>query len=304
MKKITIFIIILFLNYFTYRVYGAFEVQLNDARSSSLGGILISDKSGYEAGFQNPALLDEIERFVFIGSYGPIFLGIDNGSINTYSAGVAYKYKKYGTLGLFYTGLNVSSFNENIYNESSFKILYGRKILKNFSGGISFSLLKWSAQVSLFDSTENEKFSSSLIISCDVGIKFKVLNNLQMGALIKNINSPSINSVDKLPFITGIGLSYILDEKKEYMLSFNSLLKDDSIDYSTGVELNKLFKYFSLRSGIEFLDSGKGINFDIGMGYRYITLNYDIIVNYAFLYPVINLTETAGTHIISVEFRY
>ncbi len=304
MKNFKIFMILLMVVSFPVYLFPAFEVQMIGGKTAGIGNTLIVDNDGYEAGFQNPAMLSYIKTLVGIAAYSPMLIGLGESSINSFSGGVAYKYKNMGALGIYYNGLNVNSFDENIYGESIFKVLYGRKIVKSFSAGISLSLLKWSSAFSMFDNSIKEEAESSLIVNLGAGIVFDGVKNMKIGFVVENLNSPSISSGDKLPLDLKLGLVYGNTGGKDWNLYFNMDTKSNTLNYSLGSELNRILNLFSVRSGLEFIDSGSGINFTFGAGYKYITLDYDVVVDYGFIYPILNLTDTLGTHVISVGIRY
>ena len=304
MKRVKAGIVLFIIISLPVYLQAAFEMQVMGGKSAGVGNTLIVDNEGNESGFQNPAMLSYVENLIAQVVYSPVLVGIEESSINCFSGGVAYKYRRMGTLGVYYNGLSVNAFDENIYNESMVKILYGNKIVGGFSGGVSLSLLKWSAGFSMFDGSVKEEANSSLIVNLGAGIVFESVENIKIGLVVDNINTPELSTGDNLPIEFKLGLVYGKKTVKGWNVYFNLDTEENSLNYNVGTELRGIMKYFAIRSGLEVIDSGNGINFTIGGGYKYKSLRYDIVIDYGFVYPVVNLTGTLGTHIVSIGIKY
>jgi len=159
------------------------------AESLSLGGS-VSGSLGIESLLNNQAGLSQLEGFGVIVSTEQRFLLSE---LVIASAGVAYNFKKVGTLGLM-----VSNFGFEEYREQKYGLAYGRKLFENLSIGGQFDVLN----------TRIVGFGSSTSITFELGLQAALSEAFSIGAHVFSPGTVSINDTNELPSRFNLGVQY------------------------------------------------------------------------------------------------
>ncbi len=307
MKKVIILVLLMFI--LAGNLKSAFEYQLINAKENGIGNMLIIDREGYISGFKNPSMLAEINKLTITGVFSPVLTGIEDTGIYTGGIGAGYNTGKYGAVGFIYNFFTASSGSETIYNETILKILYGIKVVNNFRAGGSLSLYKWTGKFTTFYNSSTEEQSIDFIYGINLGISFNIQKSIKAGVVVENINTPEVSkssfNTARLPFTIKFQTLLMLEKaKRDIDILCGTTIREEEIDYQIGLEIRRIISSVNIRGGLEILDNLKGITLTAGGGYKLIFLEHDIIIDYAWNFPLINLTDTFGTHIVSISIQY
>lgn len=182
------------------------------------------------------------------------------------------------------TGIYISRFGMNAYNENKASIYFSRQLSEHIALGIRINYLFWQMY-----SMENNVHA----ITADIGMLIKPTEKLTIGMVINNPVRKGIikgKSMDKLPVMIAAGISY---EPLSTLLLTCEVEKSisEEVYYKAGAEYMPI-KELAIRIGIiarPFIPTfGIGINlkaFSINLGAKYhntLGLEYMCGINYSF----------------------
>lgn len=159
-----------------------------DIRSSSMGRTFAAvcspgNPSSYSFAGKSVLSIDYINRFGMkeLSSYSA-FANIDNRIVNT--------------------GVYLSRFGMDSYNENKFSLYFHRQLSRYISIGIRINYLFWQMHY---------QKNNVHAVTADVGMSIKPLDKLMIGIVINNPVKKGIikgKSIDKLPVMIAVGVSY------------------------------------------------------------------------------------------------
>ncbi len=272
------------------------------ARQQGLGNAFVGISDDVSSIYYNPAGLGFLRRGEFIADYSRLYIGLDDESnLNNGFLGVVYplKFRKnYGAVGI---GLLNFSFS-GVYQENSFYISYGKKVLNKLSLGGNIKFLSESYTQDDYTKIdpvfEYGKKSSLQTFGMDIGGIYNFLPRFFYGFTFININQPDIGlrKSEKLPIIFKMGVGY---KEKDLNVGFDFILRDKDNIISFGFE-RWFFKHqFGVRTGFEF-GSREYRKLAVGSSYDSGTIRID----YAFSLPLVGIKDTYGIHRISVGYKF
>jgi len=295
MKKI---FLILSINIFFAQVVT--DLSFHTSKSLSMAGAVVSDPGTVESVFINPAALSHITNSeILFGTTKYYSLDFINYSYLSF-----VHPNSYGNIGISFQKLGVKSpdYNNYLSFESSLSLSQGFSLLKDRNSsldlGYSFNIFTLKQGESAGVSGDGSDGLSSQTIyayGIDLGLLSNLRNKIQIGAFIKNINSPSIgkgSSLQYLPRKLSIGISYIPNENLRTHFNLERLLGYEDLHFRFGFEyiFNEMF---ALRSGIQMKPNC------FGFGFKYSPLD---ILNISFgiiAGPVMPITQNIE---LSVSF--
>jgi len=263
MKKI---FLILSINIFFAQVVT--DLSFQTSKSISMAGAVVSDPGTVESVFINPAALSNItDSEILFGTTKYYSLDFINYSYLSF-----IHPNSYGNIGISFQKLGVKSpdYNNYLSFESSLSLSQGFSLLKDRNSsldiGYSFNIFTLKQGESAGVSGDGSDGLSSQTIyayGIDIGLLSNLRNKIQIGAFIKNINSPSIgkgSSLQYLPRKLSIGFSYIPNENLRTHFNLERLLGYEDLHFRFGFEyiFNEMF---ALRSGIQMKPNCFGLGF-------------------------------------------
>ncbi|MCD6508749.1 hypothetical protein J7M22_19280 [Candidatus Poribacteria bacterium] len=203
-----------------------------------------------------------------------------------------------GGIGITWGYLNAAGlYWENVLTAAAVRI-FGR-----FALGGSLSAMEWDVPPTTDpDGRIIEDINGPIIPSLSVGIRFNPSSNTSLSLSLLNLNRPNVASSsspspEKLPLIARLGVS-VRSEGGRWGMDL--VFRGNEIDIRTGFE-RKLTDRVSIRAGLRLENLAMGINLTGGIGYR---LNDSTMVNYALIYPMINLQGGMESHCASVVYDF
>ncbi|MBI4396921.1 MAG: conjugal transfer protein TraF [Elusimicrobia bacterium] len=265
--------------------------------------------------YYNPAGLNHVRRPEISTTYSRLFIGMDDKSeINRSFFGYAQPLpKKKGVLGASYLSMSLSS----LYTETCIGLSYALEPRENLNIGASVKMLKNEFGTDKY--TQNainvdngtarggrdplfDKGTSKSGLGFDLGAQYRLSKNYAMALALRNINQPdlAIDKVEnKVPAV--------------YSAGFGRWTRVSSISLEimswkfAGAQDNRL-----KLGGERWFRSGLGMRAGLGLGtreYRNAAVGGSyrmdgFQLDYALNYPLQGLEKTAGTHMVSLTFRF
>ncbi len=244
--------------FFTASANGAFNDIGVGARPLGLGGAFVALADDSNAANYNAAGLAYIDEIQIGATYAQRFNGLVN--YNTISGIVPI-----GSIGSLGVNIGILSENDDIYQERSIRITYGRTLFQQIGLGLNIKSLRTN-----FDS-ENEFVASnpyitetsSSAISLDVGLLTKPVKSLNLGLSVENLMPADISISDEesemVPVSIRAGIAYRLESIAEMSAqgaAITNILKETLATVDVLSRNNELYA----RIGIEMW-----INPSIGM---------------------------------------
>ena len=205
--------------------FAAFEVQSINAASIALGSI-----TSLYPGSLNPAFLARPKSLVMRVDYARLF-GLTG--LDYYQAQLGWSSIKQKCLGL-----HLKNFGNTVYQEKTIGISYGQNLKDILSLGLSVHVYNIAIA----------GYQSSTAIGLNFGSVWNLNEQMQIGLLFQNINSPSIYKCsDPLPECFSLGARYAPFSKMELC---GELFKDTEFPFSLRVgAIIKPFDFMDLKFG-------------------------------------------------------
>ena len=182
-------------------------------RAMGMGQAYVSIAEGSSAMFWNPAGLGNYCSSRFIGElelmYAKKYLGIDEDNLSDWYVGYVMPLGEIGSIGI-----GDLLFTSSKYKENTGVISYGKN-LGDISCGVSIkvmSVMYEENEYTRLDPLFNANGYSKTKVGIDIGIIYRMNEELRVGASVENANKPNMTlgnvSGEELPMIIRIGSSY------------------------------------------------------------------------------------------------
>lgn len=295
--------------YLCSSVFPSFDEFSPGVRPAALGGAFTAISDDANAVFYNPAGLYRVEKNEFLASYGRLYFGLDDDSnIGTSLISYVNPFGKYGTAGLGIYSLSLSG----LYSEKMISFSYGLRIVPKLGFGLTMKSL--SHKYGSDDYTENaidnsgtplgtadpifSDGKSRAKLSGDFGIFYRPDSKYNLGFTMQNINSPDLGlkETDKVEKTYRTGFGYA---PKTANMSIEILSKSGDTNITSGFEKYFSQKTFALRGSLTFGSRDlRRLTLGLGLNQK----NYKL--DYVFLYPLVGINDTYGTHNVSVSVLF
>ncbi|HOW28910.1 MAG TPA: type IX secretion system membrane protein PorP/SprF, partial [Elusimicrobiota bacterium] len=266
--------------------------------------------------YYNPAGLVHVKRPELSAFYSQIFMGLDDkSSINRQFLGYAHPLQNnLGTVGVGYVNLGLSG---GLYSEDTFSVSYARELGSRWNVGGSAKMLKKSFGSDLY--TENainpetgfakggrdplfDKGTSKSALAIDLGTQFRLTKHYGVGLALRNINSPNMaigDDEDKAPAVYALGLAR-WTRVSSLSIDVSECKFMDGYDFRLALSGERWFRSgLGVRAGLA-TGSREYRTLAVGGSYRMDGFQFD----YALNYPLQGIEKTAGTHMVSITFRF
>jgi len=288
-----------------------FEYTGSGARATAMGNAFTALADDAFSIYYNPAGLSRISWREIGLDYEKLYAGLKDDS-NLYDGSVTGVYHKPGT-GTF--GLGIHNFSlSGYYMENTFMLSYGGRFFKTkFSQGVNLKILSKSYGKTLY--TENavnlnggpprggkdpvfENGYTKTGFAADIGLLYDFSQHHSIGLTLNNINEPNmgLSSEDIVPMMAKIGYAY---RSYEFNIPFDFTIFKKNYTAYAGIERSFMQKMF-LRAGAG-LGSKEYTNISAGMGWKQ---NSAFNLDYSFNYPIRGISNTYGTHKITLTLKF
>ena len=276
--------------------------SFNNSKSIALAGSTVSSPGGIENIINNPANLSfDSKSSIIIGS--TVFYEID--LLEYQYCSILYKPNKNTNLSLTIQHLGTKAKGKidfTLLSERAIILSHGFTLFKDRNSSLrlgynaNYFLLKQSASAGVSgDGSDGIPAIKRNKVGIDVGIWASLRKKIFLGAFVKNINSPSIGSGSRTNFLPkkiNVGFSYAPIKKLITSFNYERLLGSRTNHFRFGVEF-QMYKYFTLRTGIQMKPNRLGLGFVTSINDRS-SFSYSLISH-----PVLSLT-----HSIEVGIRF
>lgn len=290
-------------------VHAAFDEFSIGVRPAALGGAFTAISDDANAVFYNPAGLYRIEKNEFLASYGRLYFGLDDDSnISTSLISYVNPFGKHGTAGLGMYSLQLIG----LYSEKMISFSYSLRIVPKLGFGLTMKSLshKYGSDIytkNAIDDSGNllgeadpvfSQGNSKSKLSSDIGIFYRPDAKYNLGFTMQNINSPDIGlkETDKVEKVYRTGFAYT---PRTANMSIEILSKSGDTNITSGFEKYFSEKTFAMRGSLTF---GSRDLRRLSVGFGLNQKNYKL--DYVFLYPLVGINDTYGTHKISVSILF
>jgi len=290
-------------------LYGAFDEFSPGVRPAALGGAFTALSDDANAVFYNPAGLYRADKNEFLASYGRLYFGLDDDSnIGTSLISYINPFGKYGTAGIGIYSLSLSG----LYSEKMISFSYGFRVVPKLGVGLTMKSLshkygsdEYTENAIKDDGTSSQEVdpvfaegNSKSKFSSDVGVFYRPASKYNLGFTMQNINSPDIGlkETDKVEKTYRTGFAYT---PKTANFSIEFISKSGDTNITSGFEKYFSEKTFALRGSLTFGSSDlRRLTLGLGLNQK----NYKL--DYVFLYPLVGINDTYGTHKVSVSILF
>ena len=278
----------------------AFEDLGAGARPISMGNAFAAVADDANTIYYNPAGLGQLKHPQLTAGYGQLYMGLSDGSnIGNGFIGVTTPLRdgQWGTLG--FGALNLSL--TGAYEEDTFFLSYGRQVYGSLYAGGSLKLLKQSFASDAYTQADplfTQHGRQASATSVDLGLLYRASPYIVLSGGLRDANDPSVGVAqgDKVPHALVLGGAYY---QRSFVLGGSLTKKDGDTDLALGGERWFYRHFVAGRGGFEF-GSRNLRNLTMGLGARLGNAQVD----YAFVLPLSGITNTSGSHRVSLTLRF
>ncbi|MFC2088075.1 hypothetical protein ACFLSX_00605 [Calditrichota bacterium] len=252
--SIAIYLLIFSIN---FSALASFEKKEAGAREQALGNALVAFQDHPFAIHYNPANIISRDTTKIFAGYRNFFdlAGIYQADIvaNTslLNKPISFAVSKYGN---------------DLYSEIQISFGSSISVFENFAVGGSLQLYSLSIK----------NYGESLACGINLGVKYKALENVYLGAHITNINSPTIGKVaEEIPRTFSLGAQYELFDRGIILFELHRDVQHEQ-DYRSGFEYEVFDRTF-LRLGIS--DKSNIYSFGVGSEINIFVFDYALMVH-------------------------
>jgi len=284
------------------------------ARPVGLGGSFVSIVDDANAPAWNPAGMELFKERAISASFSKRLWGIENDNImEAYFGYVQHldKRGRYGSLGAYYEQLFTNVYYESALSIGYAKLIWGNRESRGLSLGLNAKILRYGFNEGKFEGVDMSDplirgTTSKIAPAFDLGLILR-LKQLSVGFMGKNLNQPDLsmsgsgNEAGKVPLEAKLGVSYFIvpslmfTADAEY--SSEKISGSSSISFHGGVE--KWFgSTFGVRGGYNRNEGTAGASYIMHKP------SFNLVFDYAFVYPFEYSPLTVTTHKFSVGVKF
>jgi len=274
-----------------------------------MGGAFVALADDTSAIMFNPAGLGQIGRTEFTAAYDRLYAGLEDGNLGRGFVSYVHPSRYYGAFAL-----NLAMLHTSLYKETSATFGYGKSLGKSTYLGlnvkglfVSFEENDYTRIDPLFDNDN----TSTNDLALDLGMLYKLTDNMSFGLAALNVNEPNIalgetDTDAKMPLTLQTGIALQLGSVAPTMdLTYrNKKLRDkQDINLHLGMESWLVDRSVALRAGVNFHDMAVGASYVFSRG-----KNVEAQLDYAFRYPLVfkedAISDIYGSHQFSLDIRF
>jgi hypothetical protein len=286
----------------------AFQDSFASARTLAIGGAGVAIVADPDSLAINPAGLAAVgrdgKRQALSASYGGLFLGLSDGRSITQSY---VGYAAAPGVGASWKHLNAGG----LYTEDRVTVGAARSLKAaddRLAIGAEVELMTWDTAPTVGASgAVVEDLGGPTRLGVTVGAIYTLTTTegvrVPVGIALHHVNQPDVVSdssevQEKLPVRTVFGIGAVSDRM---LWAFDIALKREDVDIRTGVEWQAIPGSLFLRGGLRLEGLALGSNLTFGAGVR---VSESVRADYAFWLPLVGVSETLGSHRVSVAYAF
>jgi len=255
----------------------------------------------------NSSGLAQLSKKEFTISYSALYLGLnaqlytgETDSLSQHFIAYSQPIDSFNNVGVSW-----SFFNSSIYDENIITLNYARKISPRLYSGFDLKILNFVVTSNHYTQASSVLSQTELAqtdITTNLSFLFSLTKKLNTGLSIENIYPVDIGLVSKkrVPLQIRAGIAYKtenISQAIDFAFRNNRLNGRKEYKLMIGLEYWLFGKTVGIRSGY----NNKSLSF--GMSYRYGS-KYQILFDYAFVYPLLSIKETLGSHKFAVSTKF
>jgi len=301
--------------------FGYFKEIGSGARPLGMAGAYTAVVDDGNAVFWNAAGLAQLKKQELYAMYSLLYTGLnaklyDGEEFQTDQLGchfISYANPSKQKIGTF--GFSWATFQSRFYEENTFLLSYGRKLTSGTCFGINVKRLSWSVEGNKYtreDKDVSDAGDSKAGLTLDVGLLFNI-SKLSIGISAENLLPADLGLIveERIPinFRFGVAYRYKTDSQSEdnavYItpacdIVVRSSLSGKSSETSTslGTEFWFFDRTLAVRAGLGLHSIASGLSYRVAHG------QFEMELDYAFLYPLRSIRWTYGSHRMAVAMRF
>ena len=277
-------------------------------RPMGMGGAYTAVADDGNAVMWNSAGLAQIKKQEVTLAYTALYAGLEPSLYNGENDRLGYHFVSYvyplnsGSIGFCW-----NAFQSYFYDENTFCLSYGRRLIWNLYTGITLKRAGWSVEGNEYtelDSDIPDDGVSRSGFTFDLGFLLKRGNNVSLGFSAENLLPVDIglNTKERIPLNLRTGVAYKVNLPKKLDIKLLTLLdttyrkQDRAMDVRIGAESWFLHETAGFRIGLN------STSVTSGLSYRIPISKSGIQIDYAFIYPF-SIRETYGSHHVSISLK-
>ena len=286
----------------------AFQDSFGSARTWAIGGAGVAIVTDPDSLAINPAGLADAgageQSRSLSASYGGLFLGLSDGrsisqSYVGYAAspGVGAAWKRLDAGGVYTVERLPGGAARRIAATSDRRAV-----------GATAEVLSWDTAPTVGASGSIvEDLDGPTRLGVTVGAMYTLTTTedvrVPIGISLRHVNQPNVASErsevkERLPVRTVFGIGAVSDRA---LWAFDIAMERDDVDVRTGVEWQAVPGSLYLRGGLRLEGLALGANLTFGVGMR---INESVRADYAFWLPLVGVSETLGSHRVSIAYAF
>ena len=278
------------------------------ARPLGMGGAYVAAADDGNAVLWNAAGLAQLNRQEIIAMFAALYVGLEARLYNQKTDRLGYHFVGYvypSELGSF--ALSWSTFQSQVYDESTFCLSYGRRLKPYLYVGLNLKRpvwkIGWNEYTKLDKDIPNDG-TSKAGVTLDLSTLYKATDRFSMGFSAENLLPADVglNTKENIPINLRGGIAYRMDNPADSGMKLLSLFDvtyraGDEADIRMGVESWFFHGTVGARAGWNLTSA------TLGFSYRKVKKWLEMQVDYAFIYPI-SIRETYGSHRTSISVRF
>ena len=272
-----------------------------------MGGAFVALADDASAIMFNPAGLGQIEKAQVAAAYDKLYAGLGDGDLGRGFISYVQPAQYYGAFAL-----NLALLNTPLYKETTVTFGYGRPFGRAYLGVNAKGLFATfeENEYTRFDPLFKNNGTRTAKPAFDLGMLYKLTDNLSFGLAGLNINEPNMaldEDVDAaVPFTLQTGIALRLGNTVptiDVTYRNKDLGDDKDINFHVGMESWLAGRSVALRAGANRYDMAVGASYVFSRGN-----SVEAQLDYAFRYPLAfkddAISDTYGSHQFSLDVRF
>lgn len=284
------------------------------ARPMGMGGAYTGIADDANAPFFNTAGLTQLGQREFTAMYSMLYAGLDpvlytgeKDQLGYHSMGFVQPIRK----NIDAIAVSWLLFNSELYDENEFVMSYARRIYTSnlkfprVSAGLNVKILNLriaSNEYTQRDPDLSRRGLSKTDATVDVNMLVNFTQRFHLGLMAANVRPVNMGVLqdEEIPVKFAIGLAYREGNTLQLVdVSWrNSLLNEHhDVNLKLGIEHWLFKRQMGIRAGYNIK------SLSAGASYRYRYEEYELQLDYAFIYPLTSIIDTLGTHRFALSVR-
>lgn len=278
----------------------AFEDIGAGARPIGMGSVFTAIADDANTVHYNPAGLGQLRHPQMTAGYGRLYLGLTDGSnLGSGLLGVTLPIKdgRWGTVGVGALNLQLVG----AYSENTWSVAYGKEVAPALFAGAAVKSLQRGYGTDAYTANDplfRQHGKSAQAASMDLGLLYRWDKHYVLAASVKDVNNPDVGlgTADKVPPAWKAGFAYY---QRAFVVSAEATRRDRDSGMALGGERWFMKHLVAGRMGFDF---GSRNRRNLGLGASVRMGNAQI--DYSFLLPLTGITDTNGSHRVSLTVRF